>query len=130
MLDKDCKRKPMATNQDTNAGLYQAEAPEGTTSQEMLVNMGPQHPSTHGVLRLMLKLEGEVITDCVPHMGYLHRGSEKLAEKRTYPQYVTLTDRDDYLCAMANNQAYVQTIETALGLEVPERAHYLRVIAM
>jgi NADH-quinone oxidoreductase subunit D len=102
----------------------------GLRPGELFVNMGPQHPSTHGVLRLMLRLEGEVITECVPHMGYLHRGSEKLAEKRTYPQYVTLTDRDDYLCAMANNQAYVQTIEKALGLEIPERAEYLRVIAL
>ncbi|HEY3268585.1 MAG TPA: NADH-quinone oxidoreductase subunit D [Armatimonadota bacterium] len=102
----------------------------GERAGEVYVNMGPQHPSTHGVLRLMLKLEGEVIVGCVPHMGYLHRGSEKLAEKRTYPQYVTLTDRDDYLCAMINNQAYVQTVEKLLGTQIPERADYLRVIAM
>lgn len=102
----------------------------GERADELFVNMGPQHPSTHGVLRLMLRLEGEVIAECVPHMGYLHRGSEKLAEKRTYPQYVTLTDRDDYLSAMTNNQAYVQTVEKLMALQVPERAHYLRVIAM
>ena len=102
----------------------------GERAGELYLNMGPQHPSTHGVLRLMLRLEGEVITECIPHMGYLHRGSEKLAEKRTYPQYVTLTDRDDYLAAMINNQAYVQTVEKLMHLEVPERAHYLRVIAM
>lgn len=100
----------------------------GQRPGEIYVNMGPQHPSTHGVLRLLLKLEGEVITECTPHLGYLHRGSEKLAEKRTYPQYVTLTDRDDYLAAMSNNHMYVQAVEKLLGLEVPERAEYLRII--
>jgi len=100
----------------------------GERPGELFVNMGPQHPSTHGVLRLLLKLEGEVITECTPHIGYLHRGSEKLAEKRTYPQYIPLTDRDDYLAAMSNNLMYVQTVEKLMGLEVPERAQYLRVI--
>ncbi|HEY3413357.1 MAG TPA: NADH-quinone oxidoreductase subunit D [Armatimonadota bacterium] len=102
----------------------------GERAGELYVNMGPQHPSTHGVLRLMVRLEGEVITECTLHMGYLHRGSEKLAEKRTYPQYVTLTDRDDYLAAMMNNQVYVQAVERLMNLEVPERAEYLRVIVM
>jgi NADH-quinone oxidoreductase subunit D len=102
----------------------------GRRPGEIFVNMGPQHPSTHGVLRLGLQIEGEVITECTPFVGYLHRGSEKLAEKRTYSQYVTLTDRDDYVCAMANNLAYVTTIEKALGLEIPERAEYLRIIAV
>ncbi len=106
------------------------ETEPGERPGELYVNMGPQHPSTHGVLRLLLRLEGEVIVECTPIMGYLHRGSEKLAEKRTYPQYVTLTDRDDYLCAMCNNQAYVQTVEKLMGIEAPERAQYLRVIAM
>src|SRR3954454_5431470 len=116
MLDKDCKRKPMATNQDTNAGLYEAEAPEGITSQEMLLNMGPQHPSTHGVLRLVLRLEGETIVDCTPVIGYLHRGMEKIFENRTLIQGIRYTDNSDYLSPMLCEIAYVGTAEQILGL--------------
>jgi NADH-quinone oxidoreductase subunit D len=99
-------------------------------TEEIRLNMGPQHPSTHGVLRLMLTLDGEVVTDVVPHIGYLHRASEKLAERHTYPQYITQTDRWDYLDAMGNNQIWCQCVEKLMGLQVPERAEYLRVIVL
>jgi len=90
--------------------------------------MGPQHPSTHGVLRLILELDGERVVSCVPHIGYLHRGSEKLAEDRTYQQIVPLTDRFDYLSCGNNNLAYAIAVEQLMGIEVPERADYLRTI--
>lgn len=99
-------------------------------TEEILINMGPQHPSTHGVLRLVLTLDGEVVTDCKPDVGYLHRGIEKLAENRTYLQFIPLTDRCDYLSAMLNNAVYVQAVEKLAGIEVPERAEWIRVIVM
>ncbi|MGQ0644257.1 MAG: NADH-quinone oxidoreductase subunit D [Elusimicrobiota bacterium] len=101
---------------------------ERVGENEMLLNMGPQHPATHGVLRVVLKLDGEVITDAVPDVGYLHRGVEKLAEHRTYPQFIVLTDRDDYVCAMLNNWAYCLTVEKLLKVPIPERAEHIRVI--
>ncbi|BDV44755.1 NADH-quinone oxidoreductase subunit D [Geotalea uraniireducens] len=94
----------------------------------MTVNMGPQHPSTHGVLRLVIELDGEVIEKITPHIGYLHRGVEKLSEHRTYHQAMTLTDRLDYLAPMSNNLGYVLAVEKLLDLEVPERAQVVRVI--
>lgn len=98
-------------------------------SKEILtVNMGPQHPSTHGVLRLVVELDGEVIEKITPHIGYLHRGVEKLSEHRTYHQTLTLTDRLDYLAPMSNNLGYVLAVEKLLGIEVPERAQAIRVI--
>ena len=100
----------------------------GETMEEMYVNMGPQHPSTHGVLRLMLKLDGEVITDCVPYVGYLHRCHEKIAENRSYAQIVPYTDRLDYLASMSMNFGYVMAVEKLTGTKVPERAEYIRVI--
>lgn len=101
---------------------------ERISENEMLLNMGPQHPSTHGVLRVVLKLDGELVTGAVPDVGYLHRGVEKLAENRTYPQFIILTDRDDYLCAMLNNWAYCLTVEKLMKVEIPARAEYLRII--
>jgi NADH-quinone oxidoreductase subunit D len=100
----------------------------GETMEEMYVNMGPQHPSTHGVLRLLLKLDGELITDCIPYMGYLHRCHEKIGENRLYTQIVPYTDRLDYLASMSMNFGYVLTVERLLDLKVPERAEYMRVI--
>ena len=97
-------------------------------TQEIMVNCGPQHPSTHGLFRMILKLDGETVTDCVPIVGYLHRGLDKIAENRTYTQFIPYTDRLDYLAAMCNNLAYVQTVEKLMGLEIPERAEYIRVI--
>jgi NADH-quinone oxidoreductase subunit D len=96
--------------------------------ETMTVNMGPQHPSTHGVLRLVIELDGEIITKITPHIGYLHRGVEKLSEHRTYHQALPLTDRMDYLAPMSNNLGYVLAVEKLLGIEVPERAQTIRVI--
>jgi len=94
----------------------------------MTVNMGPQHPSTHGVLRLVIELDGENIVRIDPDIGYLHRGVEKLSEHRTYHQTLPLTDRLDYLAPMSNNLGYILTVEKLLGIEVPERAQTIRVI--
>ncbi len=98
-------------------------------TEPITINIGPQHPSTHGVFRMRITFDGEVILDVEPIFGYLHRGSEKLAEERTYAQVVTLTDRLDYVSSMSNNLAYVLAAEKLSGIEPPERAMYLRVIA-
>ncbi len=95
---------------------------------DLNINMGPQHPSTHGVFRLIMQLDGETVVGVKPVMGYLHRSTEKLGEARTYVQGVTLTDRMDYLSPMTTNWAYAMAIEKLAGLEVPERAQYIRVI--
>lgn len=97
-------------------------------TEEFEVSFGPQHPSTHGVLRLQLTLDGEVVVDCAPHIGYLHRDFEKICENRTYTQVIPYTDRLDYLGAMNNNFGYCLTVEKLLGITVPERAEYIRVI--
>ncbi len=97
-------------------------------TEPVTINLGPQHPSTHGVFRLRVTFDGEVVVDAEPVFGYLHRGTEKLAESRTYVQIVTLTDRLDYTAAMSNNLAYVRTVEKLADIEVPERAQYIRVI--
>ena len=95
---------------------------------ELLLNMGPQHPSTHGVLRVVLELDGERVSKAVPDLGYLHRGVEKLAEGLHYTQIIPHTDRLDYVCAMTNNYAYVRAVEKLVGITVPERAEYVRTI--
>jgi len=97
-------------------------------TEEMLINMGPQHPSTHGVLRLVLRTDGEMVRELVPHIGYLHRCAEKLGENLPPAQFIPYTDRLDYLSAMNNNLAYALAIEQLAGIEVPERAAYIRVI--
>ncbi|GAB4290532.1 MAG: NADH-quinone oxidoreductase subunit D [Ignavibacteriaceae bacterium] len=97
-------------------------------TEEMVLNMGPQHPSTHGVLRLELKLDGELIKGVTPHIGYLHRCFEKHAEVMTYPQVIPYTDRMDYLASMYNEFGYAVAVEKLLGIEVPERVEYIRVI--
>ena len=94
-------------------------------SRNMVLNMGPQHPSTHGVLRLLLELDGETIVRAVPDIGYLHTGIEKSLEDKTYHQGITLTDRIDYLCPLTNNLCYVLAIEKLLGLEIPPRAQWM-----
>ncbi len=96
--------------------------------QEYTINMGPQHPSTHGVLRLVVSLKGEIVTQVKPHLGYIHRGIEKMSESMTYPQIVHLTDRLDYLSAHINNHALCLAVENALQVEVPERVKYIRTI--
>ena len=98
-------------------------------TEPVTINLGPQHPSTHGVFRLRVKFDGEVVLDVEPVFGYLHRGTEKLAESRTYVQIVTLTDRMDYTASMSNNLSYVLAIEQLAGIEAPERAKYIRVIS-
>ena len=98
-------------------------------TEPVTINLGPQHPSTHGVFRLRVTLDGEVVLDVEPVFGYLHRGSEKLAETRSYVQVVTLTDRLDYTASMSNNLAYVRAVEKLACIEVPERAQYIRVIS-
>ncbi len=99
-------------------------------TEEFLVNFGPQHPSTHGVLRLLVKLDGEVVVDVVTIIGYLHRSMEKIAENRTYTQFIPYTDRLDYIASMSNNFGYVLAVEQLMKLKVPERAEYLRVIVV
>jgi NADH-quinone oxidoreductase subunit D len=94
----------------------------------MILNMGPQHPSTHGVLRLILEIEGENVVRLVPDIGYLHTGIEKTCEAKFYQQVVVLTDRIDYLCPMTNNLCYVLAVEKLLGLEIPPRAQWMRVL--
>ncbi len=98
------------------------------SDQTMVLNMGPQHPSTHGVLRLVLEIDGETVVSCAPDIGYLHTGIEKTCEAKFYQQVVPLTDRIDYLCPMTNNLCYALAVEKLLGLEIPERAQYLRVL--
>ncbi|MFD2615509.1 NADH-quinone oxidoreductase subunit D [Paenibacillus gansuensis] len=99
-------------------------------TEELLLNVGPQHPSTHGVFRIVIQLDGEIITAADPVMGYLHRGTEKLAENLNYTQIIPYTDRMDYVSAMTNNYVLVHAVETLMGLEIPERAEYLRIIVM
>lgn len=99
-------------------------------TEELLLNVGPQHPSTHGVFRIIVKLDGEVITEATPVMGYLHRGTEKIAESLNYTQIIPYTDRMDYVSAMTNNYVLVHTVETMMGLEIPLRAEFMRLIVM
>ncbi len=96
------------------------------TTRELLINMGPQHPATHGVLRLVLEVEGEIIKKCTPYIGYLHRGVEKLAEDLTYVQALPLTDRLDYLSSIINNVGFCLAVEKLMGINVPERAKFIR----
>jgi NADH-quinone oxidoreductase subunit D len=98
-------------------------------SEEMLVNMGPQHPSTHGVLRVVLRTDGEIVLDAEAHLGYLHRCKEKIGENLPYYQYVGYTDRLDYLSAMNNNFAWACAVEKLAGIMIPRRAEFIRVIA-
>ncbi|HET7088105.1 MAG TPA: NADH dehydrogenase (quinone) subunit D [Anaerolineae bacterium] len=110
---------------DELKGLVSDRAFSGET---LLLNMGPQHPSTHGVLRLLLELDGERVVSCVPDIGYLHTGIEKTCESKTYTKVIPLTDRMDYLSPMSNNLGYVMAVEKLMGVDVPLRAQYIRVI--
>ncbi len=101
---------------------------EHTQSVDMMLNMGPQHPSTHGVFRMLLRIDGEVVVDAEPHVGYLHRGSEKLCEGEQYHQVVTLFDRLDYISNFNNEWVFCRAVEKLMGVEVPQRAEYIRVI--
>ena len=97
-------------------------------TSELVINMGPQHPSTHGVLRVVLRLDGEKVVDADVVIGYLHRGIEKLSENRNWTQIILLTDRMDYVAAATNNVGYCETVEKLMQIEVPRRARYLRTI--
>ena len=119
----------------TRSQILQALEDQDTTvivddalEHQMILNMGPQHPATHGVLRLLIRLDGETVTGCIPEMGYLHRGYEKIAENSTYHEFITHTDRLDYLSPLSNNVGYVLAVEKLVGVVVPPRAQYIRVL--
>ena len=101
---------------------------EDALENEMVINMGPQHPATHGVLRLVLRLDGETVVKVVPELGYLHRGYEKMAESMSYIEYIPHTDRLDYTATLCNNVAYVLAVEKLAGIEAPKRAQFIRMI--
>src|SRR5882757_3942764 len=103
------------------------QTPTGT-AETMVLNMGPQHPSTHGVLRVVLELDGETVVKARPEIGYLHTGIEKNCEALTYSQAITLTDRIDYLAPMSNNLGYCLAVEKLLALEIPPQAQWMRVM--
>jgi len=128
------------TRNDTQSREYLLQKPDGVgnvpgdgefedvRTEEMLVNMGPQHPSTHGVLRVVLRTDGEMVLEAVPHIGYLHRCAEKIGENLPYYQYVPYTDRMDYLAGMNENWAFCRAVETLGDMELPRRAEFIRVI--
>jgi NADH-quinone oxidoreductase subunit D len=123
------ERKTLPTSYVTKPGEIKTSTGKTLRTDEMIVNMGPQHPSTHGVLRLEVVLDGEIIVDVIPHMGYLHRCFEKHAEQMTnYQQVIPYADRMDYLASMNNDWGYALTVERLLKLEVPPRVEYIRVI--
>jgi len=113
---------------EVGSPILQAPPAEGAKDQHMVLNMGPQHPSTHGVLRLVLEIDGEIVVRLYPEVGYLHTGIEKTCESKFYQQVVPLTDRVDYLGPLANNLCYCLAVEKLLGLEIPERAVWIRVL--
>src|SRR5438093_2138339 len=118
---------------DDSGSPVALEAPPGIepdlSGEHMLINLGPQHPATHGVLRLVLELDGETVVRCIPHVGYLHCGFEKTGEYRQYNQIIPWTDREDYLNSPGNNVAFALGAERLFGIEVTERCKVLRVIA-
>ncbi|MGA3069101.1 MAG: NADH dehydrogenase (quinone) subunit D [Terracidiphilus sp.] len=110
------------------AGMPVLEAAQGAKDQHMVINMGPQHPATHGVLRLVLEIDGEIIVRIYPEIGYLHTGIEKTCEAKFYQQVIPLTDRVNYLDPLSNNLCYCLAVEKLLALEIPEKAQWLRVL--
>jgi NADH-quinone oxidoreductase subunit D len=119
----------LETTPDVNADLTADRIQEDDIpTEEMLLNMGPQHPATHGVLRIVLRTDGEMVLEAVPHIGYLHRCAEKIGESLAPFQFIPYTDRMDYLAGMNNNLAFSLAVEKLAGLEVPKRAQYLRVV--
>ncbi len=128
-------REPGGRAQEVFEGIGkspdQADRLPELQGEKMVLNMGPSHPSTHGVLRILLELDGEIITKAVPDIGYLHRGDEKIAENMTYTQFIPYTDRLDYLAPLANNVAYALAVEKLMGIDkqLPPRCQYIRVIS-
>lgn len=133
----DAQGRPVRTPltvRDEGGAVLPYESPESmeepdVEGEHMLINIGPQHPATHGVLRLVLELDGETVVRCIPHIGYLHSGFEKLGEYRQYNQILPLTDREDYLSSMGNNIGMAMGAERLFGIEITERCKVLRVIA-
>jgi NADH-quinone oxidoreductase subunit D len=127
------QRVPLLVSEASGAPMT-LEAPPAIEpeleGEHMLINIGPQHPATHGVLRLVLELDGETVVRCIPHIGYLHCGFEKIGEYRTYNQIIPWTDREDYLNSPGNNVAFALTAERLFGVEITERCKVLRVILM
>ena len=113
---------------DTLLGADSDITVEDALENEMILNMGPQHPATHGVLRVLLRLDGETVIASVPELGYLHRGYEKMAENMSYYEFIPHTDRLDYLSPMANNVGWVLAVEKLAGIEAPPRAQYIRMM--
>src|SRR2546423_9037936 len=115
---------------EAGARSGQPEELQELHGEKMVLNMGPSHPSTHGVLRIVLELDGEIITKATPDVGYLHRGDEKIAENMTYTQFIPYTDRLDYLAPLANSVAYALAVEKLLGIDkqLPPRCQFIRVI--
>ena len=121
----------MTTTKEISIGDIASRGSEAVNKIEgdrMALNVGPSHPTTHGVLRLIMELDGDLINKCEPVLGYLHRGDEKIAENMTYNQFVPYTDRLDYLAPLANNVAYALTVEKLANLEVPPRCQAIRVL--
>ena len=126
-LERAFRERNMATKEIIDDTLL-VDSPEEVRPKRMTLNMGPQHPSTHGVLRLQLELDGEIITWAKPDIGFLHTGIEKEFEEKTYHQGVTLTDRIDYLAPLSNNLCYALAVEKLMQIEIPEHAQWARVM--
>src|SRR3954467_9629872 len=124
------RRRIKQTTLPTTTHVHAADEVERgrLKTEEMILNVGPQHPSTHGVLRLEVVLDGEIVVDVIPHIGYLHRCFEKHAENLTYPQIIPYVDRMDYLAAMNSEHGYVTAVERMMNIEVPEKVEYIRVL--
>ncbi|HEX6145667.1 MAG TPA: NADH-quinone oxidoreductase subunit D, partial [Acidimicrobiia bacterium] len=118
----------MVLDQDLVRHLSESSVSVELDTEDMTLNIGPQHPSTHGVLRLKARVDGERAFDVQPVIGYMHRGYEKLSEARTYPQITTLVNRIDWVSGYANEIPFIVAAEKLLGVEVPERAQYIRLI--
>ena len=114
--------------EDVVADAARHDGTDPSKDHTMVINMGPQHPSTHGVLRLVLEIDGESVVSLAPDIGYLHTGIEKTCEAKFYQQVVPLTDRIDYLCPLTNNLCYCLAVEKLLQLEIPDRAQWIRVL--
>lgn len=124
VADQPKKTQILQALEDADTTVTLDDALENT----MILNMGPQHPATHGVLRVLVKLDGETVLACVPELGYLHRGYEKIGENCSYHEFIPHTDRLDYLSPLSNNVGYVLAVEKLIGVEVPLRAQYIRVM--
>src|SRR5690349_2327696 len=133
-LDAQGKPRRVALTTDERGNIIESaptsSAEPDLAGEHMLINIGPQHPATHGVLRLVLELDGETVVRCIPHIGYLHCGFEKIGEYRQYNQVIPWTDREDYLNSPGNNVAFALGAERLFGIEITERCKVLRVMAM